>query len=76
MPKPVTLKARKKRAFHSRKKSPLGQEHGWLPGKMKGLPQKERLVLEGEDEGRAETKSKRVKKYKKSAGIANVAPIS
>lgn len=79
MPKPVTLKARKKRAFHSRKKSPLGQEHGWLPGKMKGLPQKERLVLEGEDEGRAETKSKPligVKKYKKSAGIANVAPIS
>lgn len=60
MPKPVTLKARKIRAFHSRKKSPLGQEHGgWLPGKMKGLglPQKERLVLEGEDEGRAETKS-------------------
>ena len=47
MPKPLTLKARKKGAFHSRKKSPLGQEHGRLPGKMKGLPQKERLVLEG-----------------------------
>ena len=38
---------------------PLGQEHDWLPGKMKGMkgpPQKERLVLEGEDEGRAEIK--------------------
>jgi len=56
MPKPLTLKARKKGAFHSRKKSPLGQEHGRLPGKMKGLPQKGRFVLEGEDEGRAETK--------------------
>ena len=55
------------------------QEHGWLPGKMKGLPQKKRLVLEGEDEGRAITKSKPligVKKYEQSAGITNVAPIS
>lgn len=34
----------------SRKKSPLGQEHGWLSGKMKGILQKKRLVLEGEDE--------------------------
>jgi hypothetical protein len=41
---------------------------------MKGLPHKERLVLEGEDEGRAETKQKPligVKKYEQSAGIAN-----
>lgn len=55
IPNPLTLKARKKGAFHSRKKSPLEQEHGWLPGQMKGLPQKERFVLEGEDERRAET---------------------
>jgi len=31
---------------------------GWLPGQIQGLPHKERLVLEGEDEGRAETKQK------------------
>ena len=48
---------------------------------MERLPQKKRLVLEGEDERRAETQAKEkpfigVKKYEQSAGIANVAPIS
>jgi hypothetical protein len=46
---------------------------------MKGLPHKDSSVLEGEDEGRAETKQKPsigVKKDEQSAGIANVAPIS
>ncbi|GER47801.1 disease resistance protein [Striga asiatica] len=32
MPKPVTLKARKIRAFHLRKKSPLGQAVRWAGG--------------------------------------------
>lgn len=41
---------------------------------MKGLPHKDRLVLEGSDEGRAETRQKRfngVKKYEQSVRIAN-----
>lgn len=41
---------------------------------MKGLPHKDRLVLEGSDEGRAETRQKRfngVNKYEQSVRIAN-----
>ena len=46
---------------------------------MRGLPHKDRLVLEGSDEGRAETKHKPligVKKDEQSAGMANGDPIS
>jgi hypothetical protein len=41
---------------------------------MRGLPHKDRLVLEGSDEGRAETRhklKKGVNKYEQSVRIAN-----
>lgn len=39
---------------------------------MRGLPHKDRLVLEGSDEGRAETRHKLgVNKYEQSVRIAN-----
>lgn len=41
---------------------------------MRGLPHKDRLVLEGSDEGRAETRPKLsngVNKYEQSVRIAN-----
>ena len=46
-------------AFTREKSNPRGQDQRRLPRKMQGRRRKDWLELEGEDEGRAETKSKK-----------------